>query len=98
MAASSAASPFAVPISKVPRRANWSPDARGALEVSQAGNQLLALLAKQQLQLQSLTAAQYRAEAIEAARRARAQAEARAATRQFLGSGTAYTAPPPSGD
>lgn len=75
-----------------------SQDARGALEVSQAGNQLLALLAKQQLQLQSLTAAQYRAEAIEAARRARAQAEARAATRQFLGSGTAYTAPPPGGD
>ena len=35
-------------------------------------------------------AAQYRAEATEAARRAQAEAEGRAATKKFLGTGTAY--------
>ena len=72
-----------------------SQGAEGALQVGQATNQLLALLAKQQLQIQSLMAAQYRAEAIEAARRAKAEADARAATRKFLGSGNAYTPQPP---
>ena len=72
-----------------------SQGAEGALQVGQATNQLLALLAKQQLQLQNLMAAQYRAEAIEAARRAKAEADARAATKKFLGSGSAYTSQPP---
>ncbi len=68
-----------------------SQGAQGSLQVSQATNQLLALSAKQQFQIQDLMAAQYRAEATEAARRAQAEAEGRAATRKFLGTGTAYT-------
>ncbi|UIJ46233.1 P-type conjugative transfer protein TrbJ [Sphingomonas cannabina] len=68
-----------------------SQGAEGALQAAQATNQLLALSAKQQFQIQTLMAAQYRAEALEAARRAQAQSDARAATRRFLGSGTAYT-------
>ena len=72
-----------------------SQSAEGALQVNQATNQLLALSAKQQFQLQSLMAAQYRAEAVAQARRLQAQAEARAATTQFLGSGSAYSQLPP---
>src|SRR5690606_7229211 len=68
-----------------------SPGAEGALQATQATNQLLALTAKQQFQIQNLMAAQYRAQAIEAARRAQAESDARAATRKFLGSGSAYT-------
>jgi P-type conjugative transfer protein TrbJ len=68
-----------------------SQGAEGALQAAQAGNQLLALSAKQQFQIQTLMAAQYRADATEAARRAQAEAEGRAATRKFLGSGSAYT-------
>jgi P-type conjugative transfer protein TrbJ len=68
-----------------------SQGADGALQVSQASNQLLALVAKQQFQIQDLMAAQYRAEATEAARRAQAEAEGRAAIRKFLGTGSAYT-------
>ncbi|MGK6321326.1 P-type conjugative transfer protein TrbJ [Sphingomonas sp. DT-204] len=68
-----------------------SQGAEGALQASQATNQLLALLAKQQMQLQQLMAAQFRALALEQARQAQAEAEARAATVKFLGSGTAYT-------
>jgi P-type conjugative transfer protein TrbJ len=68
-----------------------SQNAEGALQATQATNQLLALSAKQQLQIQTLMAAQYRAEAIDAASRAQMQADARAATTRFLGSGQAYT-------
>jgi len=68
-----------------------SQGAEGALQAAQATNQLLALTAKQQFQIQNLMAAQYRADATEAARRAQAEAEGRAATRKFLGSGSAYT-------
>jgi len=68
-----------------------SQGAEGALQVGQATNQLLALAAKQQFQIQNLMAAQYRAEAIEQARRVQAEAEAHAATTRFLGSGSAYT-------
>ncbi|PSJ36301.1 P-type conjugative transfer protein TrbJ [Allosphingosinicella deserti] len=68
-----------------------SQGAEGALQAQQATNQLLALTAKQQFQIQNLMAAQYRAEATEAARRVQAEAEGRAATRKFLGSGSAYT-------
>ena len=68
-----------------------SQGAEGALQASQATNQLLALSAKQQFQIQNMMAAQYRAEATEAARRAQAEAEGRAATKKFLGSGSAYT-------
>jgi len=68
-----------------------SQDAEGSLQVSQASNQLLALVAKQQFQIQTLMAAQYRADAIERANRVQAQREAREATAKFLGSGNAYT-------
>lgn len=65
--------------------------AEGSLQVSQATNQLLGLTAKQQFQIQNLMAAQYRAEAIEQARRVQAESDASAATAKFLGSGSAYT-------
>jgi len=68
-----------------------SQGAQGALQVSQATNQLLALVAKQQFQIQTLMAAQYRADAIERANRTQAQADAQDATTKFLGSGNAYT-------
>ena len=68
-----------------------SQGAEGALQASQATNQLLALSAKQQFQIQNMMAAQYRAQATEVARRAQAEAEGRAATKKFLGSGSAYT-------
>lgn len=67
-----------------------SQGAEGALQVAQATNQLLALTAKQQFQIEHLMAAQYRAEAIEQARQAQAQSDARAGTAKFLGSGSAY--------
>lgn len=72
-----------------------SQGAEGGLQAQQATNQLLALAAKQQFQIQNLMAAQYRAEAIEQARRVQAETEARAATTRFLGSGSAYSPLPP---
>ena len=68
-----------------------SQGAQGALQAQQATNQLLALTAKQQFQIQNLMAAQYRAQAIEQAQRAQSQADGQAATARFLGSGNAYT-------
>lgn len=68
-----------------------SQGAEGALQVGQATNQLLALAAKQQFQIQNLMAAQYRAEALEQARRAQSEADGQAAAKKFLGSGNAYT-------
>ncbi|MES2443992.1 MAG: P-type conjugative transfer protein TrbJ [Pseudomonadota bacterium] len=68
-----------------------SQGAEGALQVTQATNQLLALTAKQQFQIQNLMAAQYRAQSTEAARRAQAEIDGRARTRKFLGTGSAYT-------
>jgi P-type conjugative transfer protein TrbJ len=68
-----------------------SQGAEGSLQASQATNQLLALTAKQQFQLQHMMAAQFRATSVEQARRATQAAEARAATKKFLGTGSAYT-------
>ena len=68
-----------------------SQGARGNLQVSQATNQLLALVAKQQIELQAMLASQGRAEAMDRAAQAQAQSDAQAATRRFLGSGSAYT-------
>lgn len=68
-----------------------SQSAEGSLQVGQATNQLLALVAKQQFQLQQMMAAQFRSQAIEQARRAQAEGDARAATTKFLGAGHAYT-------
>lgn len=68
-----------------------SESAEGSLQAAQATNQLLALTAKQQMQIQTLMNAQYRAEALDAARKAQAEAAAKATTQKFLGSGAAYT-------
>ncbi len=68
-----------------------SDSAVGSLQAQQATNQLMALSAKQQLQIQNLMAAQYRAEALEQAREAEAEQAARTATDRFLGPGHAYT-------
>ena len=68
-----------------------SQGAVGSLQAQQAANQLLALSTKQQLQTQNLMAAQYRAQALDQARKAQAEEAARAAAARFLGSGTAYT-------
>lgn len=67
-----------------------SQGAEGGLQAQQATNQLLALATKQQFQIQNMMAAQYRAEALEAARRVQAETDARGATAKFLGNGTAY--------
>jgi P-type conjugative transfer protein TrbJ len=68
-----------------------SQDAVGDLQAEQAGNQLLALSAKQQFQLQAMMAAQYRADALDRARQAQTEEQARLATKTFIGSGNAYT-------
>lgn len=61
----------------------------GALQAQQAASQLIALSVKQQLQLQTLLASEYRGAAIDRARRAQAEEDGRAATRRFLnGAGT----------
>jgi P-type conjugative transfer protein TrbJ len=65
--------------------------AEGSLQAQQATNQLLALAAKQQLQLQSMMAASYEADMLDRARAAQSEAEGRARTRRFLGTGKAYT-------
>ncbi|MBU6299065.1 MAG: P-type conjugative transfer protein TrbJ [Alphaproteobacteria bacterium] len=68
-----------------------SQGAVGNLEVSQATNQLLALSTKQQLQIQDLMAAQYRASALESARNAEEEAAAQSEFTTFIGNGQAYT-------
>lgn len=68
-----------------------SEGAVGSLQAQQATNQLLALSTKQQLQLQVMMAAEFREASAERARRGQAEAEARAATRRFLGQGKANT-------
>jgi P-type conjugative transfer protein TrbJ len=68
-----------------------SQNAEGALQASQATNQLLALVAKQQLAISQLMAAQYRAQSLDAASRAQAEAEGRLATQKFIGNGKAYS-------
>jgi P-type conjugative transfer protein TrbJ len=68
-----------------------SQGAVGSLQAQQATNQLLALSIKQQLQVQTLMAAQGRAEALKDADSAEAEAEGSAAFTTFLGSSNAYT-------
>ena len=62
-----------------------SQSATGALQAAQAGNQLLALQSQQLADLTAAIAAQGRAEALEAARHAAAEAEARERFRRFRG-------------
>jgi P-type conjugative transfer protein TrbJ len=67
-----------------------SQNATGNLAVSQATNQLIALSTKQQLQIQSLMAAQYRATALDQARNAEAEQDGQTQFQTFLGGNTAY--------
>ena len=69
-----------------------SQGSEGGLQAQQAANQLQALNIKQQMQIATLLSAQYRAEALDLARKAQAEAAARALTKAFIGSGSAYTA------
>lgn len=68
-----------------------SQSATGSLQVSQATNQLIALSTKQQLQIQQMMAAQYRADAIEHARQQQDIEAAHERTRRFIGSSDIYT-------
>jgi type IV secretion system protein TrbJ len=61
-----------------------SQSATGALQATQAGNQLLALQAQQFADLTATIAAQGRAQSLEAAQRAAAQDQAREQLRRFL--------------
>jgi P-type conjugative transfer protein TrbJ len=68
-----------------------SQGAQGSLQAQQATNQLLALTAKQQLQISTMMAAQFRAEALEQARAAQGQEQGRASFQKFMGDRKAYT-------
>ncbi|MER9554318.1 P-type conjugative transfer protein TrbJ [Mesorhizobium sp. M0323] len=68
-----------------------SQSAVGVLQATQAGNQLLAVQAKQVADLTAMLAAQGRAEALEQARRAAAQEQAREQFSRFM-TGSSYSA------
>ena len=68
-----------------------SQSATGSLQVGQATNQLIALSTRQQLQIQQMMAAQYRADAIERARQQQAMEAARERTKRFIGTADIYT-------
>ena len=70
---------------------NRSQSAVGALQATQATNQLLALQARQSIQAQQLQITQDRAAALEQARVIAVQERAREVRRRFIGSGTPYT-------
>jgi P-type conjugative transfer protein TrbJ len=67
-----------------------SQGATGALQASQAGNQLLALQAQQLTDLTATLAAIGRAQAIDSAQRAAAASQAREQMRRFLTPGPGY--------
>jgi P-type conjugative transfer protein TrbJ len=67
-----------------------SQSAVGALQASQAGNQLLALQSKQLADVTALIASQSRAQALEMARSAEAQEQAREQLRRFVAPGQGY--------
>jgi P-type conjugative transfer protein TrbJ len=71
-----------------------SQSAVGALQATQAANQLLALQAKQVLQAQQLAIAQNRAASIAQARQVAAEHEAREQRRRFMASDTGYAPRP----
>ncbi len=71
-----------------------SQSASGALQAAQAGNQLLALQARQLADLTAVVAAQGRAQALEASQRAAAQDQAREQLRRFLTPGIGYQSTP----
>lgn len=71
-----------------------SGSATGNLSVAQAGNQLTALSIKQDMQIQQLMAAQYRADALERARRLQIERESQARQQRFMaGADAAYARP-----
>ncbi|UWU70609.1 P-type conjugative transfer protein TrbJ [Bradyrhizobium sp. NC92] len=67
-----------------------SQGASGALQATQAGNQILALQAQQLADLTAAVAAQGRAQSLEAAQRASAQDQGREQLRRFLTPGQGY--------
>ena len=74
-----------------------SNSANGNLQVSQAGNQLLGLLAQQQIKSQQLMASHYRAEAVRQAEDQVTRAQAQNYTIKFMGTESAYTRDPING-
>jgi P-type conjugative transfer protein TrbJ len=66
--------------------------AAGALEATQAGNELTGLAVKQSLTLQGLLAAQHRAETVGRARDLATEDEARQRFKSFVGTGSGYSA------
>lgn len=68
-----------------------SQSATGALQAAQAGNQLLALQSQQLSDLTALLAAQGRAQALDMAQKAAAQAQAQEQMRRFLNQPNGYT-------
>ena len=77
----------------VPRCRRWSRRASrrtGALQATQAGNQLVALQAQQLADLTATVAAQGRAQSLEAAQRTSAQDQGREQLRRFLTPGAGY--------
>lgn len=69
-----------------------SRNAGGALEATQAGNELTGLSVKQSLALQGLLTVQARAETLTRARDLATEEEARQRFKSFVGTGSAYTA------
>jgi P-type conjugative transfer protein TrbJ len=67
-----------------------SQSAVGQLQATQAGNQLLGVQSRQLSDLTALVAAQARAEALELARKAAAEDQAREQTSRFLNNGQTY--------
>jgi P-type conjugative transfer protein TrbJ len=67
-----------------------SQSATGALQATQAGNQLIALQAQQLADLTAIVTAQGRAQSLEAAQRTTAQDQGREQLRRFLTPGTGY--------
>ena len=72
------------------RSSTASQGATGALQATQAGNQLIALQTQQIADLTATVTAQGRAQNLEAAQRAAAQEQAREQLRRFLTPGAGY--------
>lgn len=72
-----------------------SQGAVGILQATQAGNQLLALQAKQAAAIQALLASQARAQAIEQARQAESEEQANEQYQRFIGTGPGTYTPVP---
>ncbi|MBL4574490.1 MAG: P-type conjugative transfer protein TrbJ [Opitutaceae bacterium] len=68
-----------------------SHSAAGNLQVSQTGNQLLGLLAQQQIKSQQLMASHYRAEAVRQAEHQATHAQAQNYAIKFMGTESVYT-------